>query len=197
MKDKQSLRIAALEKRRMLTEEEYRSRCLGVRQHFEAWQEAHQEASTFHCFLPIVKNKEPDTWPIIDLLRSQGKKIVVSKSDLTTNLLTHYCLEDRSQLQVNKWGIPEPVQGKPAEVADLDVILIPLLTFDEAGHRIGYGKGYYDRFLEGCRPDVLKVGISIFPPSDSLFDADPHDIAMDYCITHQRVYQFEISPKRL
>ena len=65
---------------------------------------------------------------------------------------------------------------------DIDVVLIPLIVFDENGHRIGYGKGYYDRFLESCRPDTLKVGLSILPPIKEIPEVEAHDIPMDYCI---------------
>lgn len=190
MIDKQTLRTSFLAQRKELSNLEYQRRCLELQGFFRYWQGT-RFVETIHCFLPIVKNKEPDTWPVIDMLMQREKQVVISKSDLITNVLTHYYYESPAQLQENKWGIPEPVDGREAKVQDLDMVLIPLLAFDLSGHRIGYGKGYYDRFLADCRPDVIKVGVSILPPAQTTFDVDPHDIAMDYCITHERVYDFK------
>ena len=92
-----------------------------------------------------------------------------------------------------KWGIPEPIEGESAATEDIDVVLIPLIVFDENGHRIGYGKGYYDRFLESCRPDTLKVGLSILPPIKEIPEVEAHDIPMDYCILFKAVMKFKES----
>lgn len=70
------------------------------------------------------------------------------------------------------------------------MVLIPLLAFDKNGYRVGYGKGFYDRFLAECRPDVVKVGLSVFEPIDEITDLNEFDIKMDFCITPNRVWQF-------
>lgn len=70
------------------------------------------------------------------------------------------------------------------------MVLIPLLAFDKKGYRVGYGKGFYDRFLADCRPDVVKVGLSVFEPIDEIADLNEFDIKMDFCITPNRVWQF-------
>lgn len=189
MVEKHRLRKACLAERKALGDDEYRRRCNLLHQHFIRW-DSNLRASVYHVFLPIVKKREPDTWPLINYLMDHDKKVVVSKSDLNSNLLTHYYLEERSQLQENKWGIPEPTEGIIASTNQIDVVLIPLLTFDGNGHRIGYGKGYYDRFLKDCRSDVLKLGISILSPAQTAFEVEPHDIPMNACITHEQIYRF-------
>jgi 5-formyltetrahydrofolate cyclo-ligase len=67
---------------------------------------------------------------------------------------------------------------------------MPLLAFDSKGDRVGYGKGYYDRFLAACRKDVLKIGLSYFPPVSSIDDIEIFDKKLDFCITPERVYAF-------
>ena len=190
MRDKQQIRKAALAGRKELSEVEYQNRNESILDHFSRWPVA-VSLKAFHCFLPIAKNKEPDTWPIIDFLQRNDKAVIISRSDTTTNVLTHFHFEDRSQLRENKWGIPEPVTGELADVSQLDMVFIPLLAFDLAGNRIGYGKGYYDRFLSACKEDVLKVGLSLLPPLAEPLEAEAHDIPLDYCITHEQIYKFD------
>jgi 5-formyltetrahydrofolate cyclo-ligase len=95
-----------------------------------------------------------------------------------------------NQFATSKWGIPEPLKGRIVEPAELDVVLIPLLAFDLNGHRVGYGKGFYDRYLASCRPDCLKIGISFFEATAPIDDVESHDIALDIAICPTQVYDF-------
>lgn len=181
--DKKSLRSTYLKERKALSPEEFTSRNKSVLKYFKDFVKSH-DGKTYHCFLPIAKNAEVDTWPLIDFLQESQKKVVISKSDLETNILTNYYFESKEQLVINKWGIPEPVDGELALSESIDVVLIPLIVFDEKGHRIGYGKGYYDRFLENCRSDTLKLGLSLLPAIKEIPEIAPHDVPMDYCISY-------------
>lgn len=187
--DKQSLRKAGLAQRKALSADVYAKRNEDILRHFIEFVES-IDASVYHCFLPITKNAEVNTWPLIDFLKASDKKIVVSRSDLNSNLLTNYYFEGKDQLVVNHWGIPEPVDGTVAESESIDLVLIPLLVFDESGNRIGYGKGYYDRFLESCRSDTIKLGLSLLPPVKQIPDVEAHDVAMDFCISPERLWEF-------
>ena len=80
-------------------------------------------------------------------------------------------------------------EGAVVDETQIDLIFLPLLAFDHAGFRIGYGKGFYDTFLPKCRKDVVKVGLSLFDPVPRL-PAEDHDVPMDYCFTPERLYQF-------
>ncbi|MEL6559544.1 MAG: 5-formyltetrahydrofolate cyclo-ligase [Bacteroidota bacterium] len=188
--DKQTLRKNSLAQRKALSANEYTERNRGILRHFKEFVKG-SDAIIYHCFLPITKNAEVNTWPLIDFLISSNKKIVISRSDLNSNTLTNYYFEDKNQLVVNKWGIPEPVQGVSASSEAIDVVLIPLLVFDESGHRVGYGKGYYDRFLESCRPETIKMGLSLLAPVKEIPEIEPHDVAMDYCITFDGLVKFK------
>ena len=88
------------------------------------------------------------------------------------------------------WGIPEPVGGSVLVPTDFDIVLIPLLAFDVAGNRVGYGKGFYDRYLLNCRPDCLKIGISLSDPVDLIDDVESHDILLDIAICPAKLYDF-------
>ena len=71
-----------------------------------------------------------------------------------------------------------------------DLIIVPLLAVDAQGHRVGYGKGFYDRFLSKCRPDCLKVGLNYFEPDERIVDVGEHDIKLDACVTPTEVFCF-------
>ena len=72
----------------------------------------------------------------------------------------------------------------------IDVVFVPLLAFDSKGHRVGYGKGFYDRFLNECRKDVITVGLSFFEAEDEFIEANETDVPLDYCVTPLKVYSF-------
>ena len=90
----------------------------------------------------------------------------------------------------NEVGITEPMGHELLAPETLDLVLVPLLAVDERGHRVGYGKGYYDRFLSRCAPECLKVGVSYFEPVPLIEDTHEYDLPLDICITPQQVYVF-------
>jgi len=97
---------------------------------------------------------------------------------------------EETVFEKNQYGIDEPVNGMEVSPDDIDMIIVPLLGFDTHGYRVGYGKGFYDRFLCRCRKDCIKVGFSYFEPVDVIEDVNQFDIKLDYCITHEKFYIF-------
>jgi 5-formyltetrahydrofolate cyclo-ligase len=156
--------------------------------------------SIIHAFLPILKNKEPDTYPILNtLLKDFAADVYISKS-LENGELLHFPFEADKTYALNRWGIPEPEtteDGLSSETffdtfkkEDI-LVLVPLLAFDSLGNRIGYGKGYYDRFLQYSTPKTLKVGLSLLEAYEPIDDASERDIALDFCITPTRVWKWD------
>ncbi len=145
-----------------------------------------------HTFLPIEKNKEPDTRLVVGRIKREFPHIKFSlpKVNHETGELVNYYWEDADPIIQNKWGIPEPRQGVVTPSEKIDMVLVPLLVFDQQGHRIGYGKGYYDRFLSACRKDCKKIGISFFPPIETINSKEDHDQKLDSVITPERSYVF-------
>ncbi|GAB3945368.1 5-formyltetrahydrofolate cyclo-ligase [Spirosoma harenae] len=185
---KSEVRRLFLAKRKALTTDEVQTRSQEIAQHFLdflAGTDLTAKQSLIHTFLPIRRQNEIDTWLIIRSLWRQfpNCQLVVSVTDTTTNLLTHYPLQPTTVLAENRWGIPEPVdRDTPIASNQIDLVLVPLLAFDTVGHRVGYGKGYYDRFLADCRPDCLKVGLSFFEPVDRIDDVAETDVLLDLSI---------------
>lgn len=144
----------------------------------------------YHLFLSIETKKEINTDFILNILSGKDKNIVISKSDFKTGTLSNYLLTDATKLKLNAYNIPEPVDG--IEIADtkIDVVFVPLLAFDTKGNRVGYGKGFYDRFLENCKPETLKIGLSFFDAEENIHDVFKGDIPLDFCVTPSKIYKF-------
>lgn len=144
---------------------------------------------TIHIFLPIAEQKEPDTFLFIEWLASNHPniKIIVPKADFDTALMTNYVYRGRDGLVKNLYNILEPEKGD-IHTEDVDMVLIPMLAFDLMGYRVGYGKGFYDRFLQGI--ETLKVGLSFFEPVDRIDDVNEYDIRLNMCLTPGEIYRF-------
>lgn len=143
----------------------------------------------FHIFLPIEEKHEVNTQFILSVLSGRDKNIVVPKMG-KGNSFTNFLLTDSTRLLKNHWGIPEPADGIEVPEEKIDLVFLPLLAFDRAGHRVGYGKGFYDSFLSKCRRNVVKAGLSFFEAEERISDVNNGDIAMDYCITPSTIYKF-------
>ena len=142
----------------------------------------------FHLFMPIPTKREIETSFILSILQGKDKHIIVPK--VKGEALEHYLLTDSTLFVKSRWGVPEPLEGILVPEHQLDVVFVPLFAFDELGNRVGYGKGYYDRFLRKCRADVIKVGLSYFKAEAVITDVAPHDIRLDYCVTPDKIYSF-------
>ena len=146
--------------------------------------------SFYHLFLPIESQKEVNTEYVLQVLAGKDKNIVLSKSDFSTREMTHFLLTDNTTIKKNAYDIPEPIDGLEVPVSKIDVVFVPLLAFDEKGNRVGYGKGFYDKFLAECKPEILKIGVSFFEPENIIPDVLNTDIQLDLCITPTKVYNF-------
>lgn len=144
----------------------------------------------FHVFLPIEEQKEVNTEFILHLLSGKDKEIVISKSDFATRNMTHFLLTDNTKIKKNEYNIPEPVDGLEVPATKIDVVFVPLLTFDKKGNRVGYGKGFYDKFLSQCKPEAIKIGLSFFEPEEIISDVFESDVLLDYCVCPNEVYKF-------
>jgi 5-formyltetrahydrofolate cyclo-ligase len=129
------------------------------------------------------KEKEVNTRPLIMALFGQGNPVVVPiivKEDYSLRLSY---LRDFSALVPSTFGVPEPIGSEiPAAADDIDTIILPMLGFDRKGGRIGYGAGYYDRFLSK-NPGLRKIGIAFACQEVDNLPVDENDIRMDAIIT--------------
>ena len=148
------------------------------------------DKQVFHSFFSITSFGEVDTSYLIGLLQEREKTLVVSRTLIETVRMEHF-LYDPNQIEANnKWHIPEPQGGIPIKSEEIEVVFVPLLAYDTAGNRIGYGKGFYDNFLAECKADTLKIGLSFFPAEPLIEDIREGDIPLDYVVTPKGVFEF-------
>jgi 5-formyltetrahydrofolate cyclo-ligase len=145
-----------------------------------------------HTYIAADILNEIDTAPIIRYLQfvNPGLQISIPKINMETGELDHYVFHDDISMVINQFGIAEPVHGEPVSVTDIDLVLTPLLAFDSNGYRVGYGKGFYDKFLKQCRDNVIRVGLSFFESEEAIEDVGPFDVPLNYCVTPETVYSF-------
>lgn len=186
--NKAELRQKYKEKRQKLSLEEVEEKSLAIANNL--LRLAIWEKTYYHLFLPIVEHKEVETEFLLQILAGKDKEIVISKSDFDTLEMTHFLLTDNTKIVKNEYNIPEPVNGLPVPTEMIDVVFVPLLAYDKQGNRVGYGKGFYDKFLSQCKPDVIKIGLSFFEPEQQIEDVIETDIRLDFCVTDNLIYQF-------
>lgn len=170
---KAELRQKYKQLRAQLSDEEIQQKSLSIANHLmrmPIWEQDY-----FHVFLPIERQKEINTEMLLPLLWARDKQLIVSKSDMQDGSMRHFLLEENTRLQTNAYGIPEPVDAVEVSPTLAQVILVPLLAYDTNGQRVGYGKGFYDRFLAQSHSQSLHIGLSFFEPEAEPIPAEATD----------------------
>lgn len=179
---KDQVRKLYLQKRISLSEAEFqRLNRLIVEHFFRTIDLTH--IKVLHTFLPIEKQKEVNTWLIIERLKKQfpDVKVSIPRINNQSSSIENFYYEGPDQLEKNTWGILEPKQGIPTPTDKIDAVLVPLLAFDRNGNRVGYGRGFYDKFLATL--NCKKIGLSFFPPVKTIEGMSDRDIPIDLIVT--------------
>lgn len=189
--NKSTLRSVYLEKRLGLSDREYQSRNAQLLNHTQALIEQHSSRIHIHTFLAMEEQKEPSTLQLLPILWARhNTKVYSSKTHFAERRLSHHLISELSDVQRDERGIPFPIQPEEFPATTMDLVFVPLISFDRKGNRIGYGAGLYDRFLSQLQPDCLKIGLSLSPPLDHIPYKETHDIPLDQCITPLGIYAF-------
>lgn len=144
--------------------------------------------SNFHVFMSIPNQNEINTLPILDFLFESEKKVIVPKIE-NGNMLS--CLiEKNTKFFPGKFNVPEPEFFETFNPKSIEVIFMPMIICDMTGNRVGYGGGYYDKFLMQCKSDVIKIGLNFFQPVDRIWDMFETDIPLDHCVTGTGIVSF-------
>lgn len=189
--NKKKLRKIYFEKRAALTKDETNAISLRVAERFFETFNL-KKINYLHTFLPIEKFHEIDTHLILHRVWFDFSHVetIVPRVNFETNLLENLKFTPFTELVENAWMIHEPAQGDLVSCEKIDAVLIPLLCFDKKGFRVGYGKGFYDRFLAGCPSQCLKIGLSHYDAIEKIEDKNEFDVRLDYCLTPNQVLKF-------
>lgn len=185
---KAEIRQHYLNKRKQFSPQEMENKQRGLMSHCDLFDLS--PYSVVHLFLSIQKQREPETKALMERLFSMGKTVVVSRSDFKTKQMTHWAVSQDSLWKINRYGIPEPTEGNPVSPSAIDLVFVPLLGYDAKGQRVGYGQGFYDRFLSACASHTVFVGLSYFPPESEITDCEPTDIRLHHCIHSEGIVRF-------
>lgn len=186
--DKKQLRTYYKKLRNLLTSEEKEQKSLAIANRLlllNIWDKTY-----FHLFLTIDELNEINTEYILQILMGKDKEIVISKTIFEERKMVHFLLTENTKIKKNEFNIPEPLDGIEVPSNKIDVVFVPLLAFDKKGNRIGYGKGFYDNFLNECKTDVLKIGLSFFGAEERINEVFETDIPLDFCVTPNKIYNF-------
>jgi 5-formyltetrahydrofolate cyclo-ligase len=143
-------------------------------------------------FYPMEERNEVNAFILTDYLHFRNPNLQICYPKMAIdlpNMEAVVCHAD-TIFEANAINILEPLETEIVDPQDIDMVLVPMLACDLKGNRVGFGKGYYDRYLSRCREDCLKVGLSYFHPVKQIDDADEFDVPLDFCITPEKVYVF-------
>lgn len=181
--NKDELRAMMRKGRREMTADEVLSKSARIQKQLFSFDK-YVNAKTVMLYVSAFN--EPSTIEIIKDAIEYGKRVVLPVSDTATETIVLSYLDSLDDLEKGAYGISEPKAVKPADLADIDFILVPGLAFDKKGNRMGFGKGYYDKLL--CKTNAEKTALCY---EFQLFDeinADDHDIPMNTIITEDKLY---------
>jgi len=144
------------------------------------------------CYWPIEENNEPNTHLFSDFLefRNPALKVLYPRSDFDRMEMDAIEIGTDAPFHKNAWNIYEPMTGKLIDAGMIDMVFVPLLVFDKQGYRVGYGKGFYDKYLKQCKQDSIKVGFCYFDPIDEIEGRQDFDVPLSLYITPHTSYVF-------
>lgn len=188
---KRRLRKRMKAKRAALPKDERQARSARVVEQIEA-MERFQRASVIHSFIPDEARNEVNLAPLL-------KKIVASKKLLAPVVqggdLISVEIASLDDLEPNALGVLEPKSRTPSPLeAEIDLALVPLLAADRSGNRLGYGKGYYDRFFKRLNKPIFKLGVAFDLQIVRRVPTTADDVKLDAIATESGIIETHASP---
>jgi 5-formyltetrahydrofolate cyclo-ligase len=142
-------------------------------------------------FLPIKEQNEPNTFMLFSMNELKDTKFFAPIVEGNKEEMIFYKINSSDEFKLGMFNIPEPTSKEKIESSNLNVLLLPLLAFDNKGFRVGYGKGFYDKYLNRSSMDLVKIGVSLFEDPIEIDDVNEFDIKMDYCVTPNQIFKFK------
>lgn len=148
-------------------------------------QSEFKSAKVIHSYVSMNNRREVNTHSLIRDILHETKQLVVPATQFNSGTLNHFYLESYNALRPNKWGVLEPEDGEKCPVGKIELVIVPMVGGDERGYRIGYGGGFYDRFLSkvSCPTIGLCFKQNIVPE----LPIEPFDVRLDKIITEEKI----------
>jgi 5-formyltetrahydrofolate cyclo-ligase len=181
---KENLRQRLLKQRESISQAEFDSNSVEIVQTLKKQPEFLQ-AGSIHCYISMNERREVNTHQLIKELLADGKQVVAPVTNFQENTLSHVRLKSYEHLEANKWGVLEPGVGDLISPEQLDLVIVPMVAADEQCNRIGYGEGFYDRFLS--KVDCPKIGLIFEDNVVKRLPTEEFDIPLDKIVTEQRL----------
>ena len=141
-------------------------------------------------FYPLEDHNEPNSLLLIRYLKFMIPSLMVAYPRINEDNLSMHFYSETETLEMNKWGIQEPLPFNLIEPSQIDALLVPLIGFDLIGQRVGFGKGFYDRYFTKYPANKSRIGISYFEPLPKIEDTHEFDVPLTHCITPSNTYEF-------
>ncbi|MDZ7680648.1 MAG: 5-formyltetrahydrofolate cyclo-ligase [Fodinibius sp.] len=183
---KEQVRKRLLEQRTGISQAEFYGASADIIERLKQ-QPEYQSAHIIHCYVSMNERREVETQELIREMLRKSKQVVTPVTNIEDRTLTHFLLQSFDDLQENKWGVLEQEDGTKVDPGQLDLVIVPMVAADERCHRMGYGKGFYDRFLS--QVDCFKIGLTYEQNVVEELPVDDYDVPMDKIITEERTIQ--------
>lgn len=181
---KEVIRKELRKKRRDISDADFRKWSDKIISKLEEQRE-YKTARIIHCYVSMNDRREVNTHSLIREILLEPKRLVVPVTQFNAGILRHYYLESYNELKQNKWGVLEPEGGEECPIEKIELVIVPMVGGDEQGYRIGYGGGFYDRFLENIT--CPKIGLCFEQNMVDELPIEPFDIVLDKIITEKRI----------
>lgn len=178
------MRKDLLSRRSRIPEDQYYSKSGEIIETLQRLPEV-SGAQIIHCYISMNQRREVNTHSLLKELMKKGHTVAVPLTHMETGELTHVVLKDFNQLKSNRWGVLEPVQGERISEEELDLVIVPMVGGDALCNRIGYGKGFYDRFLQ--KVACPAIGLLFECCLVEEIPVEPFDVRLNKLITEKRI----------
>ncbi len=181
---KAELRARVLSERSQMSESEWRSKSEKITQSLLN-ADFLKKAQTVHVYVSMNKRREVRTDLLIQKLLEIGKRVIVPVTEFQKGTLIHCEISSTDDLKENKWGVREPEICTPTNPEEIELIIVPMAAGDRKGNRLGYGKGFYDRFLE--QTTALKVGAVFYRFIFDHIPSEEFDVPLDILVSEEEL----------
>lgn len=181
---KEKLREKLLKQRESISEPEFYGASADIIEKLKE-QDEFKRAGTIHCYVSMNKRREVETRELIKEMLSKGRQVAVPVTNFEKGTLDHVKITSYQDLEMNKWGVLEPNDGNGISPDEVDLVIVPMVGADEACNRIGYGEGFYDRFLKEVACPT--IGLIFDQNIVENIPTEDFDIPLDKIISELRI----------